>query len=338
MSETKGMDVNMSKLRTAVVGLNMGMGHAYAYHKSEQSELRWVVDLDEEKASCVAQELNCKYSTDLKSVLGDIDAISICTPHHLHAPMALQAIDAGIHVLLEKPLANTEEDCLKVIKAAEGKGVTLMLAYVLRYLPAFVRLKEAIETEEFGKPFNIDCSVMGYMKPNPGSWFSKKDAVGGGVLFSQGCHYIDIIQWLMGDPIKVSSFSTRNGTDWMEGEGTSQSIMQFENGAIGRLEASWGMKYKEAPPRFQVHTPEAALILVKSSQLDVITEEGRRTLFEDKQQSKEKGSNVIHEVEHFLHCIRTGEKPSVDGNEALRSHRTIWAMYGHEGTPVKAVE
>src|SRR5690625_6565241 len=120
----------MSRIRTAVVGLNLGHKHANAYHRAERADLRWVVDLDEEKAAKVAEELGCGYTTDWTSILDDVDAVSLCTPHHLHAPQALEAIAAGKHVLLEKPLANTEEDCFNVIQAAENKGVTLMLAYI----------------------------------------------------------------------------------------------------------------------------------------------------------------------------------------------------------------
>jgi predicted dehydrogenase len=149
----------MEKIRTAVVGLNMGLAHAHAYKLSEQSDLRWVVDLDQAKAAGVAAELDCKYTADWKEILDDVDAISFATPHHLHAPMAMEAIMAGKHVMLEKPLANTEEECLKLIKGAEDKGVTLMLAYIVRFRPGIQRLKEALDNEEYGKPFNANCWI-----------------------------------------------------------------------------------------------------------------------------------------------------------------------------------
>lgn len=316
----------MGRTRTAVVGLNMGMKHAQAYTASDKSELKWVVDLDQEKAAQAAEQLGCSYTTDWEQVLDDVDAISICTPHHLHAPQAMRAIHAGKHVLLEKPLANTEEDCQKIINAAEEKKVTLMLAYIARFLPALVRLKEVLDKEEFGKPFSIQCWVQAYLPPQPGSWFSQKEKLGGGVLFSHGCHYVDLMLWFMGDAVKVSSLGTRSGTEWMEGEGTSHSIMEFSNGAVGHLVASWGMKHIAAPARFHIHTPQALLIVDnKMSKLEALTAEGKKTIFEAPAPGP--GTNAFWEIEHFLTCIESGKTPDVDGHEALKSHRTIWKMY-----------
>ena len=322
----------MSKIRTAVVGLNMGLAHAHAYRLSDKSDLRWVVDLDEAKAAKVAEQLGCRYTTDWKEVLDDVDAISFATPHHLHAPMALEAIAAGKHVLMEKPLANTEEDCLKLIRAAEEKGVTLMVAYIVRYRPEVRRLKEAIDNEEYGKPFNAHCWIEAYLPPMPGSWFSRKETLGGGVLFSHGCHYIDILLWLFGRPVEVAGLGTRLGTEWMEGEGTHHALLKFESGALAHLVTSWGIKYKSTPALLHVHTPEACFVL--SNKLEVITADGRKTLCEPREPA-DQNDTALAECEHFLDCIAKGERPLTDGYEALKSLRVIWSLYAHQGTPVR---
>lgn len=325
----------MGKIRTAVVGLNMGLQHAYAYHMAEKADLRWVVDLDEEKAAKVAEELGCNYTTDWTTILDDIDAVSIATPHHLHAEQSLTAINAGKHVLLEKPLANSEQESLQVIEAAEKKGVTFMIAYIVRYLPGMQRLKQAIETEEFGQPFNANCFIEAYLEPRPkDSWFSRIETLGGGVLFSHGCHYIDILLWLFGNPVKVAHLGTTKGTEWLEGEGTAHSTMLFENGTIAHLETSWGMKYARPAALLQVHTPEA-LLIYNGGKLEVVTAEGQKTLYEPSPSERRPGGNAIYEVNHFLECIEIGRKPLTDGREAMKSLRTIWTMYGSEGTPIQ---
>ncbi|MBP1996563.1 Gfo/Idh/MocA family protein [Paenibacillus eucommiae] len=327
----------MSKIRTAVVGLNMGLEHAYAYKLAERAELSWVVDLDESKAAKVAAELGCKYATDWTQVLDDVDAVSICTPHHLHAPQALQAIAAGKHVLLEKPLANTEEDCLKLISAADSAGVSLMIAYIVRYLPALRKLKEIMDSGRYGKPIHAECWVQGFLEPMPNTWFARKSTLGGGVLFSHGCHYIDILIWLLGEPEQVVSLDTRNGTDWMEGEGTAHSTIKFVNGAIAHLISSWGTRFQEAPANMHIHTTDALIILGRDLwTVEVVTADGRQTLFERSEQDEAvPGRNALGEIEHFLESIATGQKPETSGEDALRSHRTIWAMYESKGVPVK---
>ncbi|GIP33298.1 Gfo/Idh/MocA family protein [Paenibacillus sp. J2TS4] len=322
----------MAKIRTAVVGLNMGLQHAYAYHAAEQAELKWVVDLDEEKAARIAKELGCSYTTDWTSIIDDIDAISLCTPHHLHAAQSLKAIAAGKHVLLEKPLATTEEDSLRIIRAAEEQHVVFMMAYIVRYLPIIRRLKEIVENKEFGEVFSAQCWIEGFLPPAPGSWFSRKATLGGGVLFSHGCHYVDLLIWLLGDCIRSAFVGTNKGTEWMEGEGTAHSIMKFESGAIAHLVTSWGMKYKEPPALLHLHTPDALIVLSAGmTSIEVVDANGKRTVFGPAAQLPEnQGTNALYQVRHFLDCIVHGKTPETDGRDSLKSHQAIWNMYSSE--------
>lgn len=329
----------MKKIRTAVVGLNMGRGHAAAYANSERAELAYVVDLDEAKAKKTAEEFGCDYAADWTEILDEIDAVSLCTPHHLHGKQALAAIAAGKHVLLEKPLANSEEECLQVLCAAEEQGVTLMLAYVVRYLPALRKLKEVLDSGRYGRIIHAESWVLGFLPPMPPeSWFSRTATLGGGVLFSHGCHYIDILLWLLGNPRKVVSLGTRNGTEWLEGEGTAHSTIEFENGALGHLVCSWGTKVAEAAGRLHIHTTDALIALSNDMwTLEAVTlQDGkkvRETLFE-RPAELPPGGNVAFEIEHFLECIASGITPDTDGHDAMRSHRTIWAMYNSKGEAV----
>ncbi|WP_127587683.1 Gfo/Idh/MocA family protein [Paenibacillus koleovorans] len=321
--------MSQPKVRTAVVGLNMGLQHAYAYAKSERSDLRWVVDLDQEKAAKVAADLGCSYTSDWTQIIDDIDAVSICTPHHLHAPQSLQAIAAGKHVLLEKPLANTLEDCMATIEAAKEKGVTFMMAYIVRFLPTIIKLKEIIDSNQYGKPFSANIWIQAFLNPMPNTWFSRKSQLGGGVMFSHGCHYVDLLLWLFGNPTAVTSLGTREGTEWMEGEGTSHGLIKFENGVVAHLETSWGMKYKQMPSFMQIHTTEG-LILIEGNmnKIDVLNADGRNTVFGPiPALTKEEGTNAFYECEHFLESIQNGTVPETDAIEAMKSLHAIWGMY-----------
>lgn len=330
----------MGKIRTAVVGLNMGLAHAHAYKMADQSELAYVVDLDEEKAARVSGELGCKYATDLAKIMEEVDAISLCTPHHLHAPQARQAIAAGKHVLIEKPLANSEEECIELIRAADAKGVKLMLAYVVRYLPALRKLKEVVDSGIYGKPIHAQGYVLANLQPMPDTWFARTATLGGGVLFSHGCHYIDILLWLFGNPRRVVSLGTRLGTEWLEGEGTAHSTIEFESGVLGHLVSSWGTKVAKAPARFQIHTTEALITLSPDMwTVEVTTAQGTETLYERTADATiVPGRDVLYEIEHFLNSIILDKTPETDGRDALRSHRTIWAMYRDQGEPVPLQE
>ncbi|MBO9605463.1 MAG: Gfo/Idh/MocA family oxidoreductase [Paenibacillaceae bacterium] len=324
-----------NKIRTAVVGLNMGLAHAYAFHESDRADLRWVVDLDETKAKSVAEELGCGYATDWTTILDDIDAVSLCTPHHLHAPQAMQAIAAGKHVLVEKPLANSEEECLRLIRAAAEQNVKLMVAYVMRYVPGIVRLKELLDSGAYGKPIHANCWIEGYLPPSPGSWFSRKDMLGGGVLFSHGCHYIDLMLVFFGKPDRVVSLGTHLGTEWMEGEGTSHATVRFENGVLGHLGCSWGMRHAAPPALFHIHTTEGLLALSRDClEITAVTGKGTEMVYKG-ERNPQKSGNVIYEIEHFLASISEDREPQSSGRDALLSHRTIWAAYAAEGVKVE---
>lgn len=308
----------------------MGRAHAHAYKDAEGSDLRWIVDLDEEKASKVASEVGCGYATDFEQILDDVDAVSVCLPHHLHAPISLKLLEAGKHVLVEKPMANTEEECLAMIDAADRKGLTLMVAFPLRYRLAYQALKKAVDSGDYGDVIAANGFVHGMLPPAPGTWFSRKDQLGGGVLFSHGCHDIDVMIWLLGLPKRSHCVSTHVGTDWMEGEGTAQCVFEFERGALGNLSVSWGIPFKDQKSRIQVHTTKA-MLAVSGSNLVIRDKDGQRNLYEPHAGSERSpGSGVIDEINHFLECIQEGKEPLTNGHEALKSLRVVWDLYMQE--------
>lgn len=335
------------KIRTCVIGTGNGHSHAIAYKKHPMADIRWIVDINENRAAEVAREVGARYATRFEDVLDDIDAVSISLPHHLHAPFAIQAMEAGKHVMVEKPMANTESECQDMIQAAEKNNVKLVIALPLRYRPAMHRLKEGIENEEFGTVISLNGFVHSYLSPNPGSWFSKKDQLGGGVLFSHGCHDIDLMVWLLGMPRRVACFTTRNGTDWMEGEGTAQCILEFESGILGNLSVSWGTQYKRQPNRLQVHASEA---MVSTNQLDnlrILDKDGERIIsattdVHQRILARGVSSDTITvrdlQVEDFLFSIHNDQRPFCDGYEGLKALRVIWEMYRfQEENPVAEV-
>ncbi len=305
----------------------MGRAHAHAYKEAEDSDLRWVVDLDTEKAAKVASEVGCEYTADLDSILDDVDAVSVCLPHHLHAPISQKLLEAGKHVLVEKPMANTEQECLAMIDAAKQRELTLMVAFPLRYRPAYQALKKAVSSGEYGKVISANGFVHGRLQPAPGTWFSRKEQLGGGVLFSHGCHDLDVMIWLLGQPQRSYYVGTHVGTEWMEGEGTAQCIFEFDEGALGNLSVSWGLPYKDQRSRIQVHTTEA-MLAVTGSNLVIRDKDGERNLYEPPAGSQRTpGTGVIDEINHFIDCIQTGKEPLTNGHEALKSLRVVWELY-----------
>ena len=188
-------------------------------------------------------------------------------------------------------------------------------------------------------------------RPAESHWLASA-RIGGGQFFSHGCHYVDILLWFLGNPVKGSHFGTRVGTPWLLKEGTSTAIMQFESGAIGYHGATWGARGTKLGADFQVQTEKGMLeyhryedeIRLYDGSVEhvpgVIEETfPYKVLWKGTNEKRADGGPSKHtqfEVLHFLECIQTGKRPTIDGRAALQSLRVIWAMYNAEKQNVVA--
>lgn len=150
----------MDKIKLAIVGAGIwGENHAQAFSFYHPADLVCICDLDEERAKGLADKYRCDYTTDINEIAnGDIDAVSIATPDHAHHAPAITVIEAGKHVLVEKPLTTDVAEAKEIIAAAKNKGVKLMVDYQLRWNPAIMGAKAYMENGELGKP------VVGYAR------------------------------------------------------------------------------------------------------------------------------------------------------------------------------
>jgi UDP-N-acetyl-2-amino-2-deoxyglucuronate dehydrogenase len=164
--------------------------------------------------------------------------VSICTPHPVHKESALSAINAGAHVIIEKPLAVPLADCDEIINAAGSKNVTLAVISQRRFYPSVMRMKKAIEDGKIGKPIIGTVAMLGwrdeaYYKSDPwrGSWSGE----GGGVLVNQSPHQIDILQWMMGGIDEVYGIWGNLNHPYIEVDDTAAAVIRFKNGSIGNI-------------------------------------------------------------------------------------------------------
>ena len=169
----------------------------------------------------------------------DIHAICITTPSALHREPALQAIRAGKHVMIEKPIDSTVEGIDEILAAAQRSGVWVGSIFQARFGAGARALKQAIARGRLGRL--VLCSA--YVKWNRSSeyytgWKGKIDEDGGGALINQAIHAVDLLQWFAGMPQEVFAFSTRRVHTQIESEDTVCASLRFENGALGCIEAS----------------------------------------------------------------------------------------------------
>ncbi|MBE5783363.1 MAG: Gfo/Idh/MocA family oxidoreductase [Clostridiales bacterium] len=331
----------MEKIRLGLVGCgNMMKTHASAVDAcTEELSITAVCDIIPERMQEVAAVLDHPFmTTDYTQMLDHVDAVLIALPHDLHYECGLFFAHHKKHVLMEKPLCNTEEESLKLIEACQENNVTLMCAYPVRYWPGIVKLKELVDSGEYGKVIMMSIWTEQLTKyPTPYHW-GHTARLGGGQLFSHGCHYIDLLLWFLGEPVSGTHIGTNVGTEWLMREGTSAVTMKFKSGAVAYHGATWGARGTRLGYDFQIQTEKGLLDYDhKKGAITFYSRSGVHVPGQAAQPTEEviwdqgNGQKATqHEINHFVDCVLHGKTPLTSGEEALRSLRVIWKLYDAE--------
>jgi predicted dehydrogenase len=223
-----------------------------------------VCDINEETGRPVAAEFGCPFYADYRQMLAETrsDVAVIMTPHPLHAPMAIDAMRAGRHVLTEKPMAVAVSEADEMIACAQETGRLLAVNFQQRFRPAVERARELVAAGEIG-PLVRTVSIEPWYRTafyyRTAGWRAKWTSEGGGVLLNQAPHTLDILCHLAGLPAKVWGWA-RTRYHAIEVEDTAQAMFEYPNGAPGYLTVStveWGVQ-----PRLQVIGERGALELM----------------------------------------------------------------------------
>jgi predicted dehydrogenase len=245
-----------------VIGAGIGALHLAGYTKLPQVEVVALAGLDDDRVRRVAAEYRVPTTyREYSDLLADktIDAVSICLPNALHAPVSIAALEAGKHVLIEKPLARHVAEGQAMLAAAAATGKVMMIAFNHRYRGDVQWVKRYIETGALGTIYYAKAHWMRRSGiPLLGSWFVSKELAGGGPLIDLGVHVLDIAMYLMGEPhastVSASTFAAfgpRGLKGWAgrqqfsdaqhpyEVEDLATAFIRLDNGATLLLEASW---------------------------------------------------------------------------------------------------
>lgn len=315
----------MAKLKVALIGCGgISRSHATGYlAAADKVEVAYCVDPYEANAKERAEALGGQPVAGYEAILDQVDAVDICTPHHLHYAAAKDALEAGCHVLVEKPMANLRPECEALAELAEQQDKRLMVGYVLRYMPAMQALQAAIASGDYGEPIQIASSVEAKLSADSLPWAAKKDQLGGGVLFSHGCHTVDCMVACCGPVARVAMLGNNHNAEWMEGEGTAQVILQFASGVLGHHTSSWALGHAHRIPTMRVWLSNGFLEVAGSN---LVAYQGKEsTTLYDAQPGEP--AAMTRQIEHFVDCCLTGEKPLTDGRTAIESLKVIWAAY-----------
>jgi UDP-N-acetyl-2-amino-2-deoxyglucuronate dehydrogenase len=236
------------KINTGLVGCGkVGQTHAQALSSLPESNFTAVCDANPERASAFADKFHVTGFTSVAEMIASqkVQAIVVSTPHPLHAEPAIQAAKAGIHVLVEKPMAASLKDCDAMLAAAQEGKVKLGIVSQRRLYAPVQRVKTAIEAGKIGRPVLGMVMMLGwrdekYFRSDP--WRGTWKGEGGGVLVNQSPHQLDLLQWFMGPISELFGYWDKLNHPYIEVEDTAVAVIRFKNGGLGNIVVSNSQK------------------------------------------------------------------------------------------------
>jgi predicted dehydrogenase len=268
------------------------------------------------------------YTLDDFLETGEMDAVHICTPNYLHAPMAVAALESGRHVLCEKPLARNATEAEQMLKTAKSKGKNLMCAFNNRFRADAQFIKRVVEKKELGSIFYAKAGWL--RRPSAwGSenWMSNKRRSGGGVLMDLGVPMLDLALWFLGNPRVLSVNASAHFSDEEAGvEDLGAAFLRLEGGTTLSLEVSWAILLEKDFPYLNLYGSAGAALL---NPLRV--HRGMHGNLVNVTPNLDSGRNVKesyeNEIAHFVDSIRRGTAPSPSAEEALAVMKVMDAIY-----------
>ncbi|MCC2683700.1 MAG: oxidoreductase [Paenibacillaceae bacterium] len=341
--------ISQDKIRFGMIGAgNIGATHLKVLTQLEDVEVRAITDVVAPSAQALAAEhgIGRVYAT-VEELLGDeqIDAVVIGVPNKWHAPLAIQAMRHGKHVVLEKPMAINVQDAKEIVRVQRETGRVLMIPHQMRWEWLNMQVKEQVASGALGHIYNAKA---GWFRrkgiPGWGTWFTRKELSGGGPLIDIGVHLLDVALHLMGSPKPVSVFGstyaefgpkkrgigTWGKPNWdgvYDVEDLATALIKMEDGSTLSLEVSWAV---------HSDTSNATFIDLMGSEAGVsIRGKKGKLLFEQEDRAQEREFVAPEQDEgartrlhrHFLECVREGKQPLTSAMTGLTNNLILEAIY-----------
>jgi len=324
------------KPRFAVVGIGgFGSRRVRAVGKAG-GRVACLVDLDEDRISKMASELGCDYSTNYRKAVkrDDVDCVIVATPNKFHAPITIAALEAGKHVICEKPLARTPKEAQAMVDAAKKNKVFLKTGSNLRYFSNVRKAKELIDKKAIGRPLFIRGWIGHDGKKVLHAWNVKKDIAGGGTMLDNGAHILDLFRWFMGDFSDCFGY-VRTLQMPINVEDNGMGLFRTRDGRMAFIQSSWtewsGYMYME------VYGSEGSVIVdnrgekvVNTGKWVVISntiytaKDGSRQMFD---YSAEPPQSYELELRDFISCVKKGRQPMASGHDGMKVIEMVDGVY-----------
>ena len=295
----------MQNVRVGVIGVgHLGQHHARNYSEMEGCQLVGVVDVDRKTAKRVASNVRCQAFFDYHVLIGQVDAVSIVVPTSLHHPVAKELLEAGIHVMIEKPITNTVTQARELIELARAEKRILQVGHIERFNVAVIKLQEILTNPGF-----IESHRLGPYDPRV------RDV---GVVLDLMIHDIDIILQLVHSPIV--SIDALGVPILSEREDIANARIKFENGCtanltVSRVTPNRMRKIRIFQPNMYISVDyqKQAMEVYRTVEIEDAREGEPAAQIVRKRLRLKKEEPLKRELMHFTHCVREGHEPMVSG-------------------------
>jgi UDP-N-acetylglucosamine 3-dehydrogenase len=327
----------MAKVKVGVIGCGSIATHRHIKEYAVNPDVEMVAfcDVVLERAEEKAKKFGGKAYQSYEELLTneEVEAVSVCTPNYLHAPITIAALNAGKHVLCEKPMATSEEEARKMIEAAKENGKKLMIGHNQRFVESHEKARDLIQSGELGKIYSFR-TAFGHGGPErwsvdgSKSWFFQKEKAFIGAMGDLGVHKADLIRYILGEEVaEVGAFVETLAKD-SDVDDNAVCILKMESGIIGTMAASWSYSAKEDNSTV-IYAEKAIVRLEDDPEYSLIIQytNGEAEKFElgQIQSNEDDGQSQSHVIEKFVKSIKEDTEVPVSGLEGSHSLNVILA-------------
>ena len=294
-----------------------------AITKADGAELHALLSRDATRAKRLAHEhgaTNAYTTVDALYADDALDAIYVSTPVHLHCEQVIAAAERGLHVLCDKPMALTPQQCSEMIAACEANDVHLQTCFLFRFHSCFKQIRTWVSDGRFGQIVHARMPFLKQYQLTPDEWRAQPEQGGGGCFMDLGPHSVDLLRYLIGEVNAVSAFYN-SATQGAAVEDTGGIFMRFDNGAQAFTDLSFSVPQCDIV--LELYGTEGTVWVYNDNGWKIKTHfDGETALipseYEDLYQ---------YQFEHFAACVQEGATPITTGNDGLRANEILAAAY-----------
>ena len=326
----------MSKVRWGVMGAG-GIADRRTIPegiiRAKNAELTAVMDVNKEKAEEIAKKYGVGYYNEEEALLTDkeVEAVYIATPAYLHHRQTIMSAKSGKHILGEKPMALTEEECREMIDICQENKVRLGLGFMMRFHACHKKARELVREGALGKPLLGRAQLSCWYPDIKGAWRQDPQRGGGGSLIDMGNHCIDLLEFIFDSRVREVSCFTGTLTHSYPVEDSATVLLRFDNGAQGIVDSYFSIPDASSKNRLELYGTRGSILAEGTVGQG---ETGELTTYLEKE---DKGYNARQartlstvekfapspvnmyqaEIEHFSQCIQENKEPAISGEDGL---------------------